>query len=129
MKQYDNSALRATTIKYWAGFVHAREQHDVKRVHAFQALKRQGDLSKISDNDVSAAYGGRGWAPTPACYECGARDDGNVLFGPTLDVSLCAACIASADALTTPHVGQQPTPTPSAPVSKPGFLTRLFKGA
>jgi hypothetical protein len=98
MRQTTTAALRLRTIAYWASFAHARGDVDVARVHAFQAIVRETpDLATVTDDEVSAAYGGRGWAPTPVCYECGARDDSNVLFGPEKDVSLCAECILKAD--------------------------------
>ena len=120
MKQTDTSALRAATIRYWAGFVHARAAQDVQRVHAFQTLQRDNeDLAQVTDDQITEAYGGRGWVPVPVCYECGARSDANVLFGPTHDISLCPACVTAAAAYNT--VEQQATP---------GFFTRLFrKGA
>jgi len=117
MKQNDTSALRQATIRYWSTFYHARHAVDVQRVHAFQALVRDNeDISVVTDDQVTEAYGGRGWAPAPACYECGARSDANVVFGGAGDISLCAACIAQASALTAP--------------AKTGIFTRLFrKGA
>lgn len=117
MKQIVNEGLRLQTIRYWAGFVHARTAADVARVHAFQALVREHeDLSAVTDDQVTEAYGGRGWAPTPVCIECGARDDSNVLFGPD-DVSLCKQCIAAAAALVSPPV--EPAPAKS-------FFSRLL---
>ena len=118
MKQINTRALRETTVRHWASFYHARHEVDVQRVHAFQALTRENaDLSLVTDDQVTEAYGGRGWAPTPTCYECGARSDANVLFGGGHDISLCQACIDRAKALTV----EPPTP---------GFFTRLFrKGA
>ena len=120
MKQTDTSALRAATVHYWANFVHARVAQDVQRVHAFQTLRRDNeDLSQVTDDQITEAYGGRGWAPTPTCYECGARSDSNVLFGPEHDISLCAKCISLADAHDTYE-----------PPAKPNLFTRLFrKGA
>lgn len=117
MKQNDTSALRQATIHYWSTFYHARHAVDVQRVHAFQALARDNeDLSVVTDDQVTEAYGGRGWAPAPSCYECGARSDNNVLFGREHDISLCAPCIAEATTL----VYVKP---------KPNLFTRLFKGA
>ena len=117
MKQFDTSALRAATINYWANFAHARAAQDVQRVHAFQAIRRDNeDLAQVSDNAITEAYGGRGWAPTPTCYECGARSDANVLFGPDADLSLCQTCIDKAAAFRA--------------LPKPNLFTRLFrKGA
>lgn len=121
MKQNNTSALRAATITYWANFGHARHEVDVARVHAFQALVRNTEnQDTITDDQVTEAYGGRGWAPVPPCYECGARDDSNVLFGPSHDVSLCATCIALAGGL---NVYEPPTKP------KTSIFTRLFKGA
>jgi hypothetical protein len=122
MKQNDTNALRIATISYWAAFAHARHEVDVARVHAFQALARDNeDLTAITDDQVTGAYGGRGWAPAPVCYECGARDDDdNVLFGPNHDFSLCMTCIVSASGLIAG--------APIKPV-KPSLFTRLFKGA
>ena len=118
MKQFDTSALRAATIRYWVGFAHARAAQDVQRVHAFQTLQRDNeDLAQVTDDQITEAYGGRGWAPTPVCHECGARSDSNVLFGAEHDLSLCQTCIDKAKALI------------DAPVAS-GFFTRLFrKGA
>lgn len=88
MKQNDTSALRIATISYWATFAHARHEVDVARVHAFQALVRDAEeKGPATDDQVTKAYGGRGWAPAPTCRECGARDDNNVLFGPNHDIS------------------------------------------
>jgi hypothetical protein len=118
MKQNDTSALRAATVRYWAGFAHARAAQDVLRVHAFQALQRDNeDLSQVTDDQITEAYGGRGWAPAPSCYECGARSDANVLLGSEADISLCPACIDKAKALT------------AAPAQKTNLFTRLFRGA
>lgn len=117
MKQITNTGLRVQTIKHWAAFVHARGDTDVARVHAFQAILREhADLTEVTDDQITEAYGGRGWAPVPACYECGARDDTNVLFGAKSDVSLCAACVSAAHALNTPPA--------AAPVRK-SFFSRL----
>ena len=69
MKQATTSALREQTVRYWAGFVHARNDVDIARVHACQALLRDRDLSTLTDDEVTAAYGGRGWAPAPACCD------------------------------------------------------------
>ena len=118
MKQLSTADLRVRTVDHWAGFVHARGEQDVARVHAFQALRRAKPEGGFTDDEVTAAYGGRGWAPTPSCVECGARDDSNVLFGPNHDISLCVACVVTAAGLTA-------APTPD----KPGLFSRLFKGA
>ena len=126
MKQNDTSALRVATINYWANFGHASHEVDVTRVHAFQALVRNTEnQDTITDDQVTEAYGGRGWAPAPVCYECGARDDRNVLMGPALDISMCGPCLSKACALSfgLPQAPAAPEP------AKPGFLTRLFKGA
>lgn len=126
MKQAPTSDLREQTARYWAGFVHARGDVDVARVHAFQALVRDraDDLSDLTDDEVSDAYGGRGWAPAPACWECSGRDDSNVTFGqPTGGgdlFALCAGCVDAAKALTTPAVQAEPAP-------KRSFFSR-FKG-
>jgi hypothetical protein len=126
MKQNDTSALRIATISYWATFAHARHEVDVARVHAFQALVRDAEeKGPATDDQVTGAYGGRGWAPAPTCHECGARDDNNVLFGPAHDISLCGPCLSEACALS---FGVTP-PVPSVKPTKPGFFTRLFKGA
>lgn len=119
MKQNDTSALRQATIRYWSTFYHARHAVDVQRVHAFQALVRDNeDISVVTDDQVTEAYGGPGWAPAPVCYECGARSDANVLFGEAHDISLCSACIDKARALNT-----------VAPAAA-NLFTRLFrKGA
>jgi hypothetical protein len=126
MKQFDTSALREATIRYWANFVHARAAQDVQRVHAFQTLARDNeDLAAVTDDQITEAYGGRGWAPAPACYECGARSDANVAFGAQHDISLCPVCISMADA----YDAYTPPETTAAPPT-PGFFTRLFrKGA
>jgi hypothetical protein len=121
MKQNSTSTLRAATVTYWSTFNHARHEADVARVHAFQALVRDAeDLGAITDDRVTEAYGGRGWAPAPVCCECGARDDSNVLFGPAHELSLCATCVAKANGFNA----HEP---PAAP--KPGLFSRLFKGA
>lgn len=118
MKQNDTSALRQATIHYWSTFYHARHAMDVQRVHAFQTLARDNeDLSQVTDDQITEAYGGRGWAPAPSCYECGARSDANVLLGSEADISLCPACIDKAKALTI------------APAKKTNLFTRLFRGA
>lgn len=123
MKQTDTSALRAATIRYWAGYVHARAAQDVQRVHAFQTLQRDNeDLAQVTDDQITEAYGGRGWAPVPACYECGARSDANVMFGQEHDISLCLACVTAAAAAAVAYNTVEPRP-------RPGFFTRLFKGA
>ena len=118
MKQTDTSAMREATIRHWANFVHARAAQDVQRVHAFQTLQRDHeDLGQVTDDQVTEAYGGRGWLPVPVCYECGARSDDNVLFGAAHDISICPDCIDKAKAFI------------DAPVAS-GFFTRLFrKGA
>ena len=117
MKQTYTGSLRDATINYWANFVHARAEQDVARVHAFQALLRAAEAgADITDDQITEAYGGRGWAPTPVCYECGARSDSNVLFGPEHDISLCPACIDKAAAFRA--------------LPKTNLFTRLFrKGA
>jgi hypothetical protein len=125
MKQAITSDLREQTALYWAGFVHARGDVDVARVHAFQALARGRDLSSLTDDEVTAAYGGRGWAPAPACWECGGRDDANVTFGqPTVGgdlFALCGGCVDAAKALATPAVQAAPAP-------KRSFFSRLKGG-
>jgi hypothetical protein len=127
MRQTDTSTLRESTIRYWAGFIHARGSVDVARVHAFQALMREHpDLSAVTDDQVTEAYGGRGWVPAPVCYECGARDDTNVQFGPVHDVALCAGCIAQANTFDV----YEPPSTAVPPPAKTNIFTRLFrKGA
>jgi hypothetical protein len=127
MKQIDTSSQREATIRHWAGFVHARSEHDIKRVHAFQQLMREHeDLTAVSDDQVSQAYGGRGWVPVPVCYECGARNDYNVQFGAAHDVALCGPCLSAACALS--FGVPQAAPAQPAP-AKPSIFTRLFKGA
>jgi hypothetical protein len=114
MKQSPTAELREQTARYWAGFSHARGEVDVARVHAFQDLlrKRAGNLSGLTDDEVSDAYGGRGWAPSPACWECGGRDDSNVTFGHPASggelFALCAGCVDAAKALTVPAVQAAP---------------------
>jgi hypothetical protein len=111
MKQYNTADLRLQTINYWATFTHARNEVDVARVHAFQALVRENeDLSILTDKEVSEAYGGRGWAPIPVCIECGAREDTNVLFGEK-EVPVCLECLTKAVSFDKP---------------KKNFLTRLL---
>ena len=126
MKQNPTSELREQTARYWAEFVHARGDVDVARVHAFQALLRERDPSSLTDDEVTAAYGGRGWAPAPACWECGGRDDMNVTFGqPTSGgdlFSLCAGCVDAAKAMTTPAAVE------TAPAPKRSFFSRLKGG-
>jgi hypothetical protein len=126
MKQNPTSELREATARYWAGFAHARGDVDVARVHAFQALARDRDLATLSDDEVSAAYGGRGWAPAPACWECGGRDDSNVTFGTPASggelFALCAACVDAAKAMTAPGTAQ------AAPAPKRSFFSRLKGG-
>jgi len=124
MKQNPTSELREATALYWAGFAHARGDVDVSRVHRFQALARERDLTTLTDDEVTAAYGGRGWAPAPACWECGGRDDANVTFGAPAGggelFSLCAGCVDAAKAMTTP--------AEAAPAPKRSFFSRLKGG-
>ena len=126
MKQNPTSELREATARYWAGFAHARGEVDVARVHAFQALARDRDLATLTDDEVSQAYGGRGWAPAPACWECGGRDDANVTFGqPTAGgdlFALCALCVDAAKAMATPAAPVE------APAPKRSFFSRFTKG-
>ena len=112
MKQNDNSELRKSTVRYWAAFTHPGTELDIARVYAFREL----DPETATDDEVSAAYGGRGWAPTPVCIECGARDDGNVLLGPKHEISLCVLCITRADSMS-------PAPEPAP---KKSFFSRLI---
>jgi hypothetical protein len=127
MKQNPTSELREQTALYWAGFAHARGDVDVARVHAFQDLARDRDLKTLTDDEVSQAYGGRGWAPSPACWECGGRDDANVTFGqPTAGgdlFALCGGCVDAAKAMTTPAA-----PVEAAPAPKRSFFSRLKGG-
>jgi hypothetical protein len=125
MRQTITSDLREQTVRYWAGFAHARGHVDVARVHAFQALARDRDLTTLTDDEVTEAYGGRGWAPAPACWECGGRDDANVTFGTPAGggelFALCAGCVDAAKAMTTPAAVE------AAPAPKRSFFSR-FKG-
>ena len=112
MRHTITSHLREHTARYWAGFTHARGELDVGRVHAFQSLLRERDAATLTDDEVTAAYGGRGWAPAPACWECGGRDDANVTFGAPANsgelFALCAQCIDAAKALSAPAVAVAP---------------------
>lgn len=112
MKQTLTSDLREQTARYWAGFVHARSEIDIARVHAFQALLRDADPSTLTDDQVTEAYGGRGWAPAPACWECGGRDDRNVTFGEPASggelFALCVACVDAAKAMNAEPAAPQP---------------------
>lgn len=125
MKRSPTSELREQTAHYWAGFAHARGDVDVARVHAFQALARDRDLTTLTDDEVTAAYGGRGWAPAPSCWECGARDDSNVTFGAPAAggelFALCAGCADAAKAMNPP--AGEPAPAP-----KRSFFSRLKGG-
>jgi hypothetical protein len=122
MKQTSTAPLRVKTIEHWASFTHARGEADVARVHAFQAIVREhADLDLVTDDQITAAYGGRGWAPVPACIECGARDDRNVLFGPD-EVSVCGRCLSDACALS---FGVPPA-APAAPAPKRNLFSRLL---
>ena len=117
MNYTKTSDLREQTVRYWAGFVHARGDVDVTRVHAFQALvlAKNGNLSSLTDEEVTTAYGSPGWAPAPVCLECGIREDTNITFGSANTFSLCATCIQSANTMAT------------SPVQKRSFFS-LFKG-
>jgi hypothetical protein len=121
MKQFPTSHLREQTVLYWANFVHARSPVDVKRVHSFQTLMRDlnGDLSKLTDADVSLAYGGKGWVPAPSCWECGVREDTNITFGePTGNGELFCLCVTCLD--TAQKLNQPVEPPP-----KKSFFSRL----
>lgn len=126
MKQVPTSDLREQTVRYWAGFVHARGAIDVARVHAFQAMLRDRDLTTLTDDEVSAAYGGPGWAPSPSCWECGGREGANVTFGQQASsgelFALCPGCVDAARAMTTPAAVN------SAPAPKRSFFSRLKEG-
>lgn len=128
MKQAPTSDLREQTVRYWAGFVHARGDVDISRVHAFQALLRTcGDsLAGLTDDEVTSAYGGPGWAPSPSCWECGGREGANVTFGQQASsgelFALCPGCVDAARAMTTPAAVN------SAPAPKPSFFSRLKGG-
>jgi hypothetical protein len=117
------SDLREHTVRYWAGFVHARGEIDVARVHAFQDLLRKYEnrLDSLTDNDISIAYGSQGWVPTPSCCECGVREDTNIKFGlPTTGgdlISLCSGCIQKANEMLT-----------SATVTPKRSIFSFFKG-
>lgn len=106
MNYTKTSDLREQTARYWAGFVHARGDVDVTRVHAFQALMlaKENNLSNLSDEEVTLAYGGPGWAPAPVCVECGIREDTNVIFGALNMFSLCSGCIQTANTMVTSPV-------------------------
>lgn len=117
MNQIKTSDLREQTVRYWANFVHARGEVDVARVHAFQSLmlSKGDDLSDLSDEEVTKAYGSPGWVPAPVCLECGAREDTNIVFGTSNTFSLCAACLQTANSMVT------------SPAQKRSFFS-FFKG-
>lgn len=128
MKQATTSDLREQTVRYWAGFVHARGDVDISRVHAFQALLRtRGDsLAGLTDDEVTSAYGGPGWAPSPSCWECGGREGANVTFGQPASggelFALCGVCVAAAQSLTAAAAPA------SVPAPKRSFFSRLKGG-
>lgn len=122
MKHNTTYDLREKTVLYWANFVHARGDIDVARVHAFQTMVRERDLTTLTDDEVTEAYGGRGWAPAPSCWECGVREDTNVTFGVSASngemFSLCVKCIDAAKAMNTIE----------PPVQKQSFFSRFKRG-
>lgn len=105
----DNAELRAKTIAHWAGFSYPGNERDIARVYAFREL----DPATATNDDVTRAYGGDGWATSAACQECGSHTNPRVEIGGAV---ICTSCMAKAIAL------HQPT----EPEAKPGIIARLF---
>lgn len=125
MKRFDTVDYRKKTIEFWSAFRHPSNERDIARVYAFREL----DPSSATDEQVDTAYGGPGWAPVPACTECGRRGE-VVVFGQA-ELPLCESCIVSAAAVVGAlgHPVSPAAPLPAAPpqpAAKPGFFSRLL---
>ena len=107
-KIHDDAELRAQTIAHWAGFKYPGNPTDIARVYAFREL----DPETATNDDVTRAYGGDGWAKSAACKECGSHTNPRVEIA---SVVICVECMADAIELHKPE-------------AKPGFFSRLFGG-
>lgn len=110
----DNAELRAKTIAHWAGFRYPNNELDIARVYAFREL----DPATATNDDVTRAYGGDGWATSAACQECGSHTNPRVQIAGSV---VCTECMAKAIALHAPATNPEPE-------AKPGFLARILGG-
>jgi hypothetical protein len=125
----DLTEQRAKTIAFWSTYSYAGTEADISRVYAFREL----DPATATNEDVTRAYGGPGWAHVEPCAECGSEARRVRIGG----VVLCESCIAHADALLTPPVatpGALPTSDKEAiqikhpEPAKTGFFSRILGG-
>lgn len=86
----DLTDLRKKTIAFWSTYSYPGNPLDISRVYAFREL----DLETATNEQVSAAYGGDGWAPQTPCAECG-MEAGVELGG----ICFCSSCLQTANAL------------------------------
>lgn len=106
----DLTEQRAKTIAFWSGYSYPGNPIDIARVEAFREL----DLATATNEDVTRAYGGPGWAHVEPCAECGAEGQRIKIGG----VVICEGCISQAASLFLP----------GEPAPKKGFFTRILGG-
>lgn len=107
----DLTEQRSKTISFWSGFSYPNTEQDIARVYAFREL----DPETATNEDVTKAYGGPGWAHIEPCAECGSESQ-RVEIGC---VVLCVNCINQAAAMFITN--QQEPPAPAAQPKKSLF--------
>lgn len=100
--QVDREFIKKT-VEWWQNHTYATHG-DIFRVEAFRSL----DANTATFDDVSAAYGGTGWASLTPCVECGDTEHTHVKFG---GVEVCQPCVDNATSLLYP-IPQEETPAP-----------------